>query len=635
MLATRSKGAAALASSSPNSLIASAARVGKGGVSWSKIARTRSDAWQTAAWNFYRTIGEYRFACDWVGAMLSKATLHATVEEDGKPRNLTEGPAVEYLHGLFGDSDGRAEMLRLIGIHMTVAGECWIVGYPKVEETDDGIIITEEDHWEVVAATSLKNTGGKKTPRWSINGATLDTDDHNDVMVIRIWLPDPVDSDLAISPSRAILSTLGELHKLSEHVSAQVDSRLAGAGLLLVPSEMQFPKKIDIEADSGEVKTANNAQDLMDLLQTAMETAIEDRGDPSAIVPIVITAPADAIQHVKHLTFWSGLDEKAIELRSEAIRRLALGMDMPPEVLQGVGESNHWNAWQADESGIKAHTEPLLKVVTTAIAKGFLRPLLAANPKMVRAGAHIPSFSVKADTSELRLRPNRSKEAMELWALNLISDKALLREVGFDYDNDLPSEEERQAWFMKKVASGSTTPQQVEKALTVLFPQLDFKTMEEGTEEVGDEARPEPSLKDHPVRDIPDQEISIRRKQAREEGRVPSAASLLACEQIVLRALERAGNRMRNKVGGKMSGIAASDTYLTFAAKSDDISYYLDDAFGGNVAVLAEHMQVEKEWLESTLDGYCRVLLMSQKPHQFSTLENHFALTPERKSVSV
>ena len=49
-------------------------------------------------------------------------------------------------------------------------------------------------------------------------------------------------------------------------------------------------------------------------------------------------------------------------------------MDMPPEVLQGAGDANHWSAWQADESAIKAHTEPLLKLITTTISRQYLGP---------------------------------------------------------------------------------------------------------------------------------------------------------------------------------------------------------------------------------------------------------------------
>jgi hypothetical protein len=36
-------------------------------------------------------------------------------------------------------------------------------------------------------------------------------------------------------------------------------------------------------------------------------------------------------------------------LRREAVERLAIGLDMPPEVLLGLGDSNHWSAWQVDE----------------------------------------------------------------------------------------------------------------------------------------------------------------------------------------------------------------------------------------------------------------------------------------------
>jgi hypothetical protein len=416
---------------------------------FSRIARSTS--WQPDAWIFYHTIGEFRYACDLQGSLISRATLFVGREVGGKHVPEQTGPAVDVLADFFGDADGRAEMLRLAGIHLAVAGEFFIVGYTDPED--------EQDVWQIVAATAIKRQGDDGP--WSVNNIQIDLDP-KDVFVTRIWRPDPENNELAMSPTRAVLAILGEIHRLTEHVAAQVDSRLAGAGILLMPSDMSLPTPPAVEG--AEQKTANTADELMVILQTAMAASIQNRGDASALVPIVVTAPAEAIAAVQHMTFWSELDQHAIELRTEAIRRLALGMDLPPEMLLGMGAGNHWSAWQADESAIKAHSEPLLKLITSSLTAGYLRSTLRDEGV---AEDEIAQLSIRADTSEMRLRPNRSKEAMEMYDRGELSGKALLRETGFD-TTDAMDDEERASWFLRKVAAGSTTPELVEAALRAL-----------------------------------------------------------------------------------------------------------------------------------------------------------------------
>jgi len=597
----------------PNSLVASAAKVGSlRGVK--NLSRpTRADGWHAEAWRFYHTIGEFRYACDWVGGMLSKALIHATQEKNGKVEKVTTGPAAEYMDELFGNADGRAEMFRLLGIHLSVTGEAHIVAYPDTDPMGDG-----GDVWEIAASTKVHEPaydGGK----WRVNDKELQCDPA-DVLHIRIWRPDPVDPEVAVSPTRAILSTLGELERLTDHVAAQVDSRLAGAGILLMPSEMTFPVPPSTNEDGTEtvVRVANTAEDLMKVITETMATSIEDRSDPSALVPIVITAPAEAIQHVQHMTFWTELDKQAIELRNEAIRRLALGMDMPPEVLQGISESNHWSAWQADESAIKSHTEPLLKIITTALAKRYLRPLISGT----NHEGELRHYSIGVDTSEMRLRPNRSKEALELHQLGLLSRAAVIRETGFE-DTDLMDEKEYANWLTQKVAGGSTTPELVAAALKQLgvkLPEALEGVIEPDAET--QEARPLPSLKDHPVIDIPDRERGQRRKDARDAGDVPSAdvdrkyaqgSLIAAADQVVVRALERAGNKIKNQMKVKPT-LAAADLYQAFSV--DDVEPLLEDAWT-QVPVLAKRHKVSEQWLGETLHGYALGLLEKKIPHEF------------------
>lgn len=601
-----------------NSVVASASRYGgKIAPNFTKIAQ--GSEWQEQAWKFYDCIGEYRYSCDWVGNMLSKGLLHATIEVDGKAQRVEAGTsAASYINRFFGDSDGRAEMLRLIGIHMTVAGECWILSYPDLKDDDD-----LRDEFMVVAGRSLSRRG-VSSGAWLVNNEPLlesngDLVAEDDVVAIRIWRPHPKRPNEAVSPSRAILPILGEIYRLTEHVAAQVDSRLAGAGILLLPTEMQFPAPPAQPAKDGEPapvqRVANNAEDLMGVLQEAMQTSIEDRSEASALVPIVITAPAEAIAAVKHMKFWTDLDEHAIELRNEAIRRLALGMDMPPEVLQGISESNHWSAWQADESAIKAHTEPLLKMVTTAIAKGWLRPLMVEEVGMFEADA----YSIGVDTAEMRLRPNRSKEAMELYDRGLLSGTALLRETGFD-DDDAISDIEYGKWVLRKLADGSATPELVEAALRAL--NVPIGAVEDSTgRDTPNEARPAPSLADHPEVGTPNRELGESRKDARQEGRVPSAtdvqhASLIAAaDQLVIRALERSGNKLKNKLQTD-APVAAFQLYRVLDVLPTEHDKLLDDAWT-HVPALAFRYNISPMKLEEALDTYCRGLFENKAGHLF------------------
>jgi Phage portal protein len=587
-----------------NSLVASAARIGKSGQkSYHRVAE--SIAWQSEAWRMYHIIGEFRYSCDFVGAMLSKAVLFASVKKAGKRKPVKTGPAVEIMESLFNDDDGRAEMLRQIGIHMTVAGELYVVSYPNTEEFGG-----DEDVWEIATPAQVKKTEGGK---WRVNNKDLDVDPE-DVLVIRVWRPDPEKPWLATSPAQAVLPILGEIYGLTQHVAAQIDSRLAGAGILLVPSEMTFPAPPPIEG--AEQRVANDAEDLMRVLAEAMQTSIQNREDASALVPIVIKAPAEAIAAIKHLTFWTQLDEQAIALRNEAIRRLALGLDIPPEVLQGLSESNHWSAWAADESTIKAHAEPLLKLITTALAQGYLRPLLSDDVPSQTMRA----FSIGADTSEMRLRPNRSKEALELYDRGELNGASLRRETGFD-DEDAQKDEDRVLFYLRKVASGSTTPELVEAALKALGVKLEVP-QQPVDQPTGTEGRPTPSLEDHPQTGIPDPEISNRRRDARDRGDVPSslpenraAALIAACEQVVMRALERAGNKLKNKMQVKPT-CAAVDIYKF--VRSEDTEFLLDDAWT-HVAAIAERHRIPAKWLEGVLENYCTQLLKDQTPHTFNT----------------
>lgn len=579
-----------------------------------KIAESRvfqeSREWQRILWRMYDTVPEYRFAVTWVGNILSKAKL--LVHEGGEPSRNSH--AADALASLFGGPDGQPEMLRMLGINFTVAGEGWIVGEQKSRD---------EDEWDVVASTEIEVKGSGATRTIQIDGEEAS----KNALCLRMWKPHPQKTTAPDAPSRAVIPILNEIVKLTEHVDAQTSSRLASAGILFVPEEMEIP---GIPVSTGEPGTdgdssqqdLDSADSLTQRLIDIASIAIKDRSSAAAMVPLVITAPGEFLEHVQHMTFWSGLDEHAKGLREEAIRRLANGMDMPPEVLLGTADVNHWSAWQIEEASIKSHTEPLLTVILSSLTVGYLRPYLEEN-----GVANAEDFTFEADTSEMRLRPNRSKEAMELYDRGEVNGATVRRENGFD-ENDAPTADELAMWLRKNVAKGQTMPADVRAALRMLgvdMPEV------EGEVEVVHEARPRRSLGEHPRRSEPNPEESeaIGAKAASLLAAAPPRIAapdglVLATDQMVRRALERAGNRLKNRVNGRVPG-KARDLYLSMPSISDsEVEKLLEDAWDLDDF---EYPGVDCDRLRGTLHQYTSILLRMQKPHDRSALARHLLMS--------
>jgi hypothetical protein len=549
--------------------------------------------WQDRAWEFYDLIGEYRYAVDWVGNMISKATLYLTRSGE----RVTDGQGVDYVYSLFGGPEAQSQILREIGVHLTVAGELYVVGVTK----------KDVEEWRCVAATELTTRGGN----YYASSKIITSD--SEVLVIRVWRPHPRRWRDATSPSRAVLPTLAELDVLTKRIFAEIDSRLAGAGVFFVPSQMDLPTSPATAVDGTSTPGQSLASTFQRDLQDAMMTAISDQEDASAMVPIVVAAPGEHIGNAKHITFWSELNEKAPALRNEAIRRLALGLDMPPDVLTGAADVNHWNMWAVEEGAIKAHAEPLLALICESFTEGYLRPLLIADGMSPDDAAE---YSIAADTSMLRLRPNRSAEAFELYDRMQIDGASLRRESGFSED-DAPSMDELRELLLRRVASGSTTPELVASALQSLgvLPAGGLSD----PQAVPVEARPAPSLTDHPHQGPPEQPVTAPRSDD-DEG------LLGAADVMVYRALERAGNRLRAKLGRRTPG-AASEAHLHAPVSSGICDELLADAFTGIERYVA-CKATDTHRLADRLEAYTRLLLVQGRAHDARALSLFLARPP-------
>jgi len=568
-----------------NSFVASASPLSTRGMS--KPSDNGDTGWQSALWDYFDCIGEFEYVANWVGNLISRAELYAA--KDGVRQD--EGPAADAVAELFGSVVGKRRCLRKLGIQATVPGESYIFSWGP----------DESRQWDVFSSQAVSKLS--ESSDWKVQGMELD----GEIFVMRSWDRHPRHPERVMSPSKSALPVLNEIYRLTQHIDAQVSSRLASAGLLLIPNEMAFAAATEKEND--EIANQSKAQEFVKELSETMSTAINDRSDASALVPIVVTADGDILDKPRLLTFWTDLDEHSIELRQEAIRRLALSLDIPPEILSGTGDASHWQAWGIDDAAIKTHSEPLLMRLTGDVTEGFLWPAL----KGLVPDEEIQTYTIEADTSAMRVRPNRSKESIELFNLGELSAETMRKENGFD-KIDEPDANARKNWLLSKIATMATTPAMAATAARALGVQLPVEISKAGREKT-----PDPSLDDHPDRTAVPSDAEKRDLDVDAERKANTAAVAAAAEQIVFRALERGGNKLKSRMKFVKEGVAPSELYLFRQSSDAEASFMLEGSFD-HVQRFTGQFSVSGEWLSSSLEEYCRGLILNREPHTMERL---------------
>lgn len=453
-------------------LTAAASRPARGGASSASPHQPAqrppsARSWQAEAWAAYDEVGEERFLASTLSGRLSQARLyvqhkpadgpHSSLRDDETDVTDTATAAVAslaeaVLAALGASQQDLGQMLQRLATNLFVAGEGWLVGVPAhlvpgIDSTDPTATAPSPDPslsdlvWRVLAVTEVTTVAAPSPTAAGRVRLNLGSDasapvevSTDEIYLIRIWRPHPARYWEADSPTRACLPILRELIGLTRHISAQIDSRLAGAGLLVVPSSASAA----LASDAADAYGTGQPDPFVSALMESMLRPIENRDDASAVVPLVVTVPDEAADKVSHLTFSSALDSGARDLRDEAIRRLALAQDAPPELLLGSGAMNHWGAWLTREDTVTTHIEPVLALICEALTSQYLRPVLLSaglSEDVVR------TLTVGYDVSALVARPNRSEEALNLHKSGAISDEALREASGFDDSDEKPLEE--------------------------------------------------------------------------------------------------------------------------------------------------------------------------------------------------
>ncbi len=394
---------------------------------------------QDQLWDYYQRLEEFSAAVNWKANAISRVRLIAAEFMPGgdEPMPITEGPIADLVARFAGGIGGQSQILGETAIHLNVPGEGWLCGV----EDDFG-----EVTWRVYSADELRvrrtAEGAQNVDRYQVKvgeSARAWESLPEDTLVVRFWRPHPRWGWKATSRAAYALGAMKELDLINRRIIAETISRMAANGVILYDrGKLSFP----------ELPGPASAESVDPFAQVLVDVGSKGVADPtSAQATIKIPIGADLggsdvkIADLIHVVDLSNpFSERMLDQRQAAVTRLATALDIPAEQLTGLGDMNHWGAAQIEEAGIKVHITPDMEMICHAFTEGFLYPTLEAEGRELvgpRGGRPVIWY----DPSEIVMRPDRSKEAIEAYDRGELSGISLLRELGFS-ETDQPDEAE-------------------------------------------------------------------------------------------------------------------------------------------------------------------------------------------------
>lgn len=418
-----------------------------------RYEKVNKQAWQDDAWDMFDLVGEHRYLITNLAHKTSQARLFVgkkPEDDTEEPEPIEDGPAFDVWE-TFTDNCDLASLVYRFKANIGVAGDGYLIGIPQDQNGEE-----IDDTTEAASPTDYLTPIGSKNEelavqdlRWafySVSEVSISQDEiritqdngkpkaykPTTIWLVRIWRMHPRRSWQADSPTRSALPVLREIAGLTMMTGAQIDSRLAGAGVFLVPQEAAAA----LNSMSG-LGEESDDDPFTDALIEAMITPINDRSNASSVVPLVLKVPGETINNFKHISFATPLDAKADEKLKSCLIRLAGSMDAPPELMTGVSKTNHWGAWLVSEDTVRTHVEPDLALLCDALSCEFLWPTLIAGGM---SEEEAQDYVVWYDVEHMIIRTGMSQGATDLYDKNVISPKALRNVNGFD-ETDAPEVE--------------------------------------------------------------------------------------------------------------------------------------------------------------------------------------------------
>lgn len=561
------------------------------------ISGTRQD-WQSHAWGYRDAIGELRSGVQFLARAVSQVQfLPAQVNpdrDDPIPFDSDQSTIPDALKRAAEEELARLPLgsgysfLGVLVENLSIPGEAWLHGFYDAGDNESWRVrSTDEVDVTSDGRLTIKEGGGL---RREVKIGTDEEEGEEDLL--RLWVPHPRYQHLADSPMRALLDVCEEIVLSGMELRAASRSRVMANGILLVPEGLTLLNALVAD------RSLANDNGFMAELQATLLAPIGNEGEAGAVVPAVIQGNAEDLDKIRHLKLERATSDELLDRLERCLKRLGSGMDIPPEIVSGMADVNHWTAWQIDAATFRHHIDPMTRIVADALTEGFLRPAL-----LDRGFSRQDVFKVQVwrDAGNLTENPNRGQDAKDAFDRGALGFKSLLEALGFT-ESDLPTPEEMAQIVAMRGGVNPDTSALILAALlgerVVPIPEVIEAAPVQRALPPGDATPPSgaPGNAPRQTTPTPEQAAAKRRGLALAEALVAAATPdptagwtvheeagrqlleldrrlrdrlLVAADALMDRALERAGSRVRSAVQRNAA------TRAQFAATApEDITRY-------------------------------------------------------------
>jgi len=396
------------------------------------------EAWINDSYGYYEVVPEIAFVMNLMADTLASCEMVPVERDDsvakGGWRETADRRVARVWDAFVPVVGGKKELMRKAALQSQIGGECFLVGTAQPA----GGAVRGGRTWEFCSPIEIRieSTGvikrdfGGYASQQAIALAP-DTD------ISRFWRSDPRYAFRSDCAMKHLLTIAQEVVLLTQVVDAVAKSRLP-AGLLIVADELSFGPDNESEEDGDDTDQKDPlSTDLIDQLIAPLE----DRASAASLVPLLLRVPHEFVADgVKLIDLSRELDSLFLDLRNEAIHRIAIGLDVPPEMLEGKSNLSHWGSYNVDAQFVDKHVKPLGEALCEFLTQSYLIPMLLTHEDMTEEEAL--SFRLRFDASKITSKTDASGNARAAYDRKEISRATFLRENGFD-ESDAPDHEER------------------------------------------------------------------------------------------------------------------------------------------------------------------------------------------------
>lgn len=427
----------------PPSLTASSTRVELGNKRAIQAVLNARQDWQRQAIDNLHAIGELSYGVGVPANLISRVTLFVATtadESDSDPVRVDgdsddEQKAIASLDQL-GSMVSRVDIQHDLAMNLLTTGEAYLIRIaPREGQTDENgdiLVPPTPDRWEIRSILEVERSGDSVKLYDLLVDSFITLDPDMGDTFIRIWRPDPFNHQFATSHVRSILGPAEELLWWDSAAAAVAKQRLALAGLIGIPSNLELPE--ESEEDAG----LSGAQRwVTDFLKKTIN-AIRNPTDASAAVPYVYTYPFNerGTSGIEVTEFERPQDELLEARTQRSLQRIEQGINLPVGVISGLGNTTHWGGGMVEQSVFRDHVEPLVLLVCSALTRSYLIPTLLQN-----GVADAEKYFIWYDASKLIVHQDQAANyfrAAELGGVNLT---AVRRAIGAR-ETDAPTDDE-------------------------------------------------------------------------------------------------------------------------------------------------------------------------------------------------